>query len=132
MARSDSLEGVQVINKPNVILKKGSEDDWKITRGLSKDCENLALEVEILLNDLAKKTKKLNDKLKEAYVAAPEKDSGFGYSPINPTRVMHAVKSHLLKHQLRVDNMPAIEESKIKNFSDYISESLKWLLKFSN
>lgn len=105
--------------------------DWEECKKHAKRVEELSVEIEKSLTHLANNQKKLSAAITEAYKSAPLTDCGFGVSPISPTRVMHAMKAHLLKHGMRVDTYSFGDETKIPTFSESIKNALNWLLKFS-
>lgn len=131
MSREVTENKVQVIKTQLKPKGAGSEADWKVCKEMAKEVEELGVEVEVLLNDLAIKLKGLLEKSREAYQAAPMKDTGYGVSPVAPGRMNHAVKRHLIKHGLRLDNTYISDLTTIQDFNDYVTEATKWLLKFS-
>lgn len=131
MSREVEESKVQVIKTTQLKPKGASSEEWKSCREKVKEVEELGVEVEVLLDDVAKKLRALLEKSREAYQAAPLKDTGYGVSPVAPGRLNHAVKRHLIKHGLRLDNTYISDLTTIQDFNDYVNEACKWLLKFS-
>ncbi len=132
MSRDTTENKVQVIKTQLKHKVPGEgQGDWEKCKASVKEFTELSIEVEVLLNDLAKKVVALSDKAKEAYQQAPMKDTGYGISPLAMTRLSHALKRHLIKHGMRLDNIYINDLTKIQDFNDYVNEAGKWLLKFS-
>ncbi len=121
-------EGIKIKAVP---LHKEMKGDWTEAKKLAIEVEKAAKEIETTLDNLAKQSLSLHEILRKAYTAAPVTDSGFGFSPINPATINFALKRHLIKRGLRVDNTFIIEPEKALGFSDHVKDAMKWLLKFS-
>jgi hypothetical protein len=130
-ARNNSGNQPQVIKVQKSEKEKHSSEDWKKCKISAAKLENLAREMEKDLNGLAEKYAALNTLLVEAYKEAPLTDCGFGVSPLGPGRVLHALKCHLIKRKMHVDNGYFGDTTKFPEFNEYILEATKWLLKFS-
>lgn len=110
--------------------KFGDDDAWEDSSGFARESEDLSLEIEVAINEIVNKTKILNEKLLSAYKSAPLTDTGFGACPIHPSRILHAMKNHMRKYGLHIDYAHIGDLTIIKDFSAYVEESLRWLLKF--
>lgn len=128
-AKHEEIQVVTVVAAPKKIVKTF---DWTETKKLAVEIEAQASRLETLLNSLAKQTLEFHRLMKQAYEAAPEKDSGFGYAPVNGAQTMYAMKRHLLKRELRLDNIYVGDLDKVPTFVEHVREAMKWLLKFSN
>ena len=121
---------VQVI-KTNLGTKtEKAPGDWSKTEKLAKEIQNLSLEIQESVDTLANKYNKLNEKLALAYKNAPLTDCGFGVSPIGLPRITHALKCHMHKREFYMDHKYLGDNTKFPDFSEYIKESMRWLLKF--
>ena len=105
--------------------------NWSDCKKHADEVEVLGLEVEDLLNQLAKKFKALNEKAILAFKEAPSTDCGYGVSPISQVRFTYAIKMHLIKYGMRVDNYHYGDEDRLLDFTRVVSDGVKWLLKFS-
>ena len=131
--RSGSNRAVQVIPVQTVAASKihTISKDWAPAFKVAEEVEDLAGDIEKILSELAPKYKKLGEKIAEAYRVTPATDCGFNMSPIGPHRVLYALKNHLRKHGMAVDNVYIGDPTKIKEFKDYVLDATKWLLKLS-
>ena len=93
--------------------------------------EELSVELDQDIIKMIKKYKKMNEELLAAFQSAPLTDCGYGVSPIGQARVLHALKCHIMKNDLRLDAGYIGDVTKFTTFSSYIKESAKWLFKFS-
>src|SRR3990167_1420158 len=105
--------------------------DWDISFNKSKEIEKISEEIEKDLDRLIPKFKDLNNLIADAYRAAPETDCGFQMSPAGPGRIMIAFKNHFRKNNFSIDHAYIGDVTKLPNFSDYVKEAMKWLMKFS-
>ncbi len=110
-------------------MSKKIPNDWDPVISLADDIRVLSKEVQGLLDQLAPKIKKLNQKTEEAYRIAPKKDTLFLSSPLGPMRVIWCVKCHLNKLGVQVDKIYFKYNN--KSFIEHMEEGIGWLLKFS-
>ena len=131
--RAGANRAVQVIPVQTVAASKihTISKDWQPAFKIAEDVEDLAGDVEKILTELAEKYVKLNQKIAEAYRVTPATDCGFNMSPIGPHRVLYALKNHMRKHGVHLDNAYIGDVTKIKEFKDYVIDATKWLLKLS-
>lgn len=104
-------------------------EEWEKADVLSTELVELAAQIEVDLDSLAKKWKRLEALIIDSYKAAPTTDVGLYYCPISPTRMISALKNHSRKSGLVLDQRSYIDETKIPTFSNYVKEGKKWLLK---
>ena len=123
-----------MVEVQEIKVKRAAEailPNWADCKKESEKVEMLGLEIEELLNQLAEKYKELNNRGIKAYQEAPKTDCGYGVSPLSNIRFAHAMKAHLLKHGVRVDNYHFGDEDKLPDFSKAVNDGVQWLLKFS-
>lgn len=104
---------------------------WDSAKKTVEQVELIAEDIQIILDELIPRYKDLNTAITKAYTEAPKTDCHLNSSPISSSRVLHALKSNMIRDGLQINGLYIGDKTKVKSFKEYIQESTKWLLKLS-
>ena len=124
-------EEVQIVKKKIASKRIGDDDAWAETESYARKIEQLAGEIQVLMEHVTPKIKEMDDVIVKAYMKCPKKDCLLNASPLGRAKIKHALEAHMFKTGFYIGGVHWGDPKKVVTFKDYVKDGVKWLLKFS-